>query len=73
MLSHFTLHCIDGYLTDAIQVHEDLLDIKEKLMSNGQVDVSAIQNAIEKTESSIKVSTLKCLLHIISLANGCIV
>ena len=57
MLSHFTLYCIDGYLTDAIQVHEDLLDIKEKLMSNGQVDVSAIQNAIEKTESSIKVST----------------
>ena len=57
MLSHFTLHCIDGYLTDGLQVHEDLLDIKEKLMSNGQVDVSAIQNAIEKTESSIKVST----------------
>lgn len=38
------------------QVHEDLLDIKEKLMSNGQVDVSVLQNAIEKTESSIKVS-----------------
>ena len=59
MLSHFTLHSIDGYLSHAIQVHEDLLDIKEKLMSNGQVDVSAIQNAIEKTESSIKVSFAK--------------
>lgn len=45
-----------------LQVHEDLLHIKEQLVNSGQTDISIIQNAIEKTESNIKVNFAELFL-----------
>ena len=38
-------------------MHEDLLNIKDQLLNSGHSDITVIQSAIDKTESSIKVGS----------------
>ena len=52
------MHCLNivGYLF--FQVQEDLETLKERLISqsDGDIDISALESAIKKTEHGIKVS-----------------